>query len=377
MDHSTSRGERAVHGALNYGELERLGLHPQEVLDFSVNANPYGPSPRVREAVANTAIDRYPDRECLELRRAILDYELKGAKLPLSSIVCGNGTSELIWAIAHAYLKPSLKAAILGPTFGEYRVACLATGATVVEFRAQADACFQPDIVAVAAWINREQPSLVWLCNPNNPTGTWLDQHHVQLLAEACQRTGAMLVVDEAYWRFVFPREAPTIKESPTINRGATVECGDPAWGAGNIQHVSQVMVLRSLTKDFALAGLRLGYAVATPDVAERLGAQLPSWNVNGVAQTAAIAALADRTHLTTTLDHLAIERRAFFHALRDSGLHVMPSRTHFCLLEVGDAHHVRQQLLARNILVRDCTSFGLPQFVRVATRQMRDWQQL
>ncbi len=359
MEHATNRVERAVHGALDYGELEHLGLHPWEVLDFSVNANPYGPSPRVREAVANAIIDRYPDRECLQLRRAILDQELAGANLPLGFIACGNGTAELIWATARAYLKPGLKAAMLGPTFGGYRAACLSAGATVVEFQTQTSADFQLDVVAVAACICREQPSLVWLCNPNKPTGTWLDRQHVQLVVEACQRTGALLVVDEAYWRFVFPHEAYSAVE---------------LVGATRRPHI---IVLRSLTKDFALAGLRLGYAVATPDVAERLGAQLPSWNVNGVAQEAAIAALTDRAHLKTTLDRLATERRAFFHALKGIGLHVIPSRTHFCLLEVGDAHHVRQQLLARNILVRDCTSFGLPQFVRVATRQMRDWQQL
>jgi len=359
MGNWINRVERAVHGALDYGELERLGLHPREVLDFSVNANPYGLSPYVREAVANAPIDRYPDRECLELRRAILDYELASRDLPLGSIVCGNGTTELIWAIARAYLKPGLKAAILGPTFSEYRVACLAAGATVVEFQAQASACFQPDMAAVAAWTSREQPSLVWLCNPNNPTGTWLDRHHVQLVTEACQRTGAMFVVDEAYWRFVFPHEAYSAVELMDATRR------------------QQVIVLRSLTKDFALTGLRLGYAIATLDVAGLLSAQLPSWNVNGIAQEAAIAALTDRTHLKTTLDHLAIERHAFFHALRDIGLKVIPSRTHFCLIEVGDAHHVRQQLLTRKILVRDGTSFGLPQFVRVATRPMGDWQQL
>jgi histidinol-phosphate aminotransferase len=359
MDHSTNRFKRAVHGALDYGELECLGLHPWDVLDFSVNANPYGPSPRVREAVAKAAIGRYPDRECLELRRAILDYELASRDLPLGSIVCGNGTTELIWAIARAYLKPGLKAATLGPTFGEYRVACLAAGATVVEFQAQASVCFQPDTVTVAAWIRREQPSLVWLCNPNNPTGTWLDRQHVQLVAEACQRTSAMFVVDEAYWCFVFPHEAYSAVELVDATRR------------------QQVMVLRSLTKDCALAGLRLGYAIATPDVAERLDAQLPSWNVNGVAQAAGVAALTDRAHLKTTLDHLAIERHAFFHALRHTGLHVMPSRTHFCLVEVGDARHVRQQLLTRKMLVRDGTSFGLPQFVRVATRPLGDWQQL
>src|SRR5579884_1647436 len=132
MDDATNRLEQTVHGAFDYGELERLGLYPWEVLDFSVNVNPYGPSPQVREAVANTAIDRYPDRECLELRRAILEQELASSGLPLGSIVCGNGTTEIIWAIARAYLKPGLKAALLSPTFGEYRAACLGAGATVL-----------------------------------------------------------------------------------------------------------------------------------------------------------------------------------------------------------------------------------------------------
>jgi len=358
MSNSTHGVERPIHGALDYSELDRLGLHPSDVLDFSVNANPYGPSPYVREAVANAAIDRYPDRECLELRRAILDDELASSDLPFGSIVCGNGTTELIWAIARAYLKPGLKAAILGPTFGEYRVACLAAGATVVEFQAQASACFQLDTAVVAAWISREQPSLAWLCNPNNPTGTWLDQHSVQLVSEACQSTGAMLVVDEAYWRFVFPHEEYSAVELV----GATRR--------------QQVIVLRSLTKDFALAGVRLGYAVAAEDVIARLRACLPSWNVSGLAQAAGVVAVMDRTHLTRTLDALARECRDFFSALQDLGVRIMPSRTHFCLIEVGDAHAIRQQLLSRHILVRDCTSFGLPEYMRVATRQRSEWQQ-
>ena len=112
MGNLISVAKQAVHGALDYGELERLGLHPAEVLDFSVNANPYGPSPRVREAVINAAIDRYPDRACLELRRTILDYELTTTDLPLSSIVCGNGTAELICttvALLHPAIKTSKK----------------------------------------------------------------------------------------------------------------------------------------------------------------------------------------------------------------------------------------------------------------------------
>lgn len=176
---------------------------------------------------------------------------------------------------------------------------------------------------------------------------------------DACQRAGATLVVDESYWRFVFPHAAYT-----------AIAFVDPTRG-------SPLIVLRSLTKDYALAGLRLGYAVADPQVAELLHAQLPSWNVNGVAQAAGCAALSDRTHLKITMEKLADERRKFFSALENTGLHAIPSRTHFCLVDVGNAYSVRQQLLTRKMLVRDCTSFGLPQYIRVATRPQSEWQQL
>lgn len=357
MSSSPHKMERPTHGAFDYSELEALGLHPQEVIDFSVNSNPYGPSPHVWEAVASMAIDRYPDRACLELRRAILHYELNMTNLTLDSLVCGNGTAELIWAIARAFLRPGLKAAVIGPTFGEYRAACLAVGATMTEYRARASEHFQPDVEEIAAWIETERPSLVWLCNPNNPTGTWLSRRQMLVLAEACQKTGAMLVVDEAYWHFVSPQEAFSTLE--LINNGAGLE----------------IIVLRSLTKDFALAGLRLGYIVASITIARQLNAHLPSWNVNGAAQAAGVAALTDRLHLKTTLNTLITERNVFFQALEHSGLNILPSRTHFCLLNVRDAHNVRQQLLTRKILVRDCTSFGLPLYIRVSTRPKVEWQ--
>jgi histidinol-phosphate aminotransferase len=350
--------EQAVHGALDYGELERLGLDPGDIFDFSVNTNPYGPSPLVQQAIAQAALDRYPDRECLQLRRIILAYEIVTANLSLNSTLCGNGTAELIWALAHTFLQPDRKAAIVGPTFGEYRAASLASGATVVAYTAQAADHFHLDLSEVSAWIQAEQPSLLWLCNPNNPTGTWLDRQALVHLAEACESIGALLVIDEAYWRFLIPQEAFSAVEL----------LGQPGG--------AHLLVLRSLTKDFALAGVRLGYAVASEDIIARLHACLPSWNVSTLAQAAGIAAVMDPTHLTRTLGELAGERRDFFSALHDLGVRIIPSRTHFCLVEVGDAHALRQQLLARHILVRDCTSFELPEYIRVATRQRSEWQQ-
>jgi histidinol-phosphate aminotransferase len=358
MQNLTTNNGQTIHGALDYGELEHLGLSAEEILDFSVNVNPYGPSPLAREALTRAAIDQYPDRACLELRRAILEYELPTTSFSPNALVCGNGTTELIWAIARAELQPGRKTAILGPTFGEYRAACQAVGADIVEYRAPASRSFQPDVAEIISWLGQQQPALVWLCNPNNPTGTWLPRSALVQIAQTCQQICATLVVDEAYWHFVSPHEAFSAIE--------LVETAAP------------LIVLRSLTKDFALAGLRLGYAVANAEIiVPRLSAQLPAWNVNGFAQKAGIAALQDQEYLTTTLAQLVFEGHAFFQALAEAKRQVLPSRTQFYLINVSDAAQVRRQLLRQRLLVRDCTSFGLPQFIRVATRPQADWQRL
>ena len=457
---------QVVHGALDYEELEKLGLSPDDVLDFSVNTNPYGPSPLIRQVLAQTVIERYPDRECLELRRTLLAYEFSDAPIALDSILCGNGTAELIWAIARALLQPGSKAAILGPTFGEYAVASYAIGAQVVEYRTRPETQFRLDPAELIAWLQAEQPTLLWLCNPNNPTGIWLNQQAMSQIADACSDIGTALVVDEAYWHFLTPREsfsaitlldahrgqyrsnnertqsghaihqgqrtAPyTPDPSPCdteddratgrlvgvggmadVGRGQTcgarhtgysADPGSPSTTAPSAVRSPQpegspersslpwsvplytcpvptkapLIVLRSLTKTHALAGLRLGYAVASASVIARIRQQLPSWSVNSFAQAAGIAALADRAHCNRTLALLTVQRNEFFHALYNLNISVMPSRTHFCLIDVGDAHRVRQQLLHKRLLVRSCTSFGLPTYIRVATRQRDDWQQL
>jgi histidinol-phosphate aminotransferase len=359
MSDATSSVERAVHGALDYAELAHLGLSPAEILDFSVNANPYGPSPRVREALASVVIERYPDRSCLQLRRTIQDCELASMHLSLSSLLCGNGTSELIWTIARTYLRPGDRAALLGPTFGEYAAACRAVDAAVIEPRASIETLFQPDSVALSAWIRRERPQLVWLCNPNNPTGAWLDRSQMLAIVEACKYAGTWLVIDESYQKFLVPAESYSAIELLEIAPDA------------------RVIVLRSLTKDYALAAVRLGYLVSSAQGVAQLSKQLPAWNVSGLAQAAGIAALSDQVHLKATLQRLVVERAAFFQALELTGLTVMPSRTHFCLVDVGDARRIRQQLLTRKILVRDCASFGLPQYIRVATRPACEWRRL
>nr|BBH85948.1 aminotransferase [Thermosporothrix sp. COM3] len=346
-----------MHGALDFAELERLGLHPDAVLDCSVNSNPYGPSPRVREALRSLIPERYPDRDCLALKRALLATDLADVPLVPEMLVCGNGASELIWALARTFLYPGAKVALFPPTFGEYKAASEAVDATILTFPACEEAAFQLDVEAACTWLERQCPALVWLCNPNNPTGALLTGEQLFRLAQSCTACNALLVIDESYYRFVVPEA--TSAALPLL--------------AGPL--AEHVVVLRSMTKDYALAALRLGYAVLPPERARQLQSYLPSWNVNGAAQLAGVAALADRDHLRMTMSALAIEREHFFRAL--ARWPMIPSHTHYCLLDVGSAVEVRQCLLRKALLVRDCTSFGLPRYIRVATRRRDEWPRL
>jgi histidinol-phosphate aminotransferase len=330
----------AQHGALDYAELESRQLDPAAVLDFSVNSNPFGPSPRVVAAVREVPLDRYPDREALALRRALAD---RLGTAP-ESIVVGNGTAEILWLIAQAFLDPGDRVLVVGPTFGEYaRVAGLA-GAMVHQWVAPESEAFGVDIDAVSERLAQLRPQVAFVCNPNNPTGVALPLD--VLVRWATAHSSTLLVVDEAYHAFA------------------------PDFGSVLDRAPANVVVLRSMTKDYALAGLRLGYAVGNPAVITPLARVRPAWNVNALALAAGVAALEDDDHLKNSLAALWTARQAFIAGLAALGWPPLPSAVHFFLLRVGDAAALRRALLARSILVRDCASFGLPAYVRIATRR-------
>ena len=340
-----------VHGGPDYAELAALGLSPDEVMDFSANTNPYGPSPRVRAALAGVPLDRYPDAQAIALRQRLA--QIHG--LTPEHIIVGNGTAELIWLLGMAYLQRADPVVIIGPTFSEYRAAAGLMGAGIAEYRAPATD-FQPDVSAIEVLIERQQPRLTFLCNPNNPTGVYLTREAVEDLAAACGE--GLLVVDEAYRAFV----AGPWPSKPLVERGLGLS---PA--AGN------VVLLRSMTKDHALAGLRLGYALASPEVVATLKKVQPSWSVNAAAQVAGLAALSDKDHLRETLPKIAEAKAYLLEELTRLGLRVVPSAANFLLVEVGDGRSLRQRLLSHGLMVRDCTSFGLPEYVRIAVRRLEE----
>lgn len=337
----------AYHGALDYAELERLGLDADKMLDFSVNSNPYGPSPAVRRALAEVPLERYPDREALSLRRAL------AGRLDISpeQIVIGNGTAELLWLLALAFLRVGDRVLIIGPTFGEYGRAAALMGALVTAWTAEPERAFAVDPVQVGQRLQELAPRLVFMCNPNNPTGTVVTPETISTWAEAHPRT--LFVVDEAYLAF-----APGQRS---------------ALGVA----LDNVLVLRSMTKDYALAGLRLGYAVGHASVIAALAGVRPAWNVNALAQAAGMAALSDEAHLRESLEALGRAKCELVASLEDLGLAPLPSAVHFFLVHVGGGRAFRQALLQRGILVRDCDSFGLPAYVRIATRRPEENAQL
>lgn len=329
----------ASHGALDFRELERLGIDPDEVLDFSVNSNPYGPSPAVQAAMAEVPLERYPDRDSLALRRALAEQ----LSVSPEEIVVGNGTAELLWLLAFALLQPGDSAVVVGPTFGEYGRCASLMGAHIVNVSAQAEDNFALEPAQVARALGPLRPRLAFICNPNNPTGSILHPATIGALADAHPHT--LFAVDEAYLNFV-------------VGLPSALSLARP-----------NVLVLRSMTKEYAIAGLRLGYAAGPAPLIQALARVRPAWNVNSVAQAAGLVALQDNAHLQASLTSLATAKQALLAGLESLGLAPLPSQTHYFLVDVADGAAFRRALLAHKIQVRDCASFGLPAYVRIATR--------
>lgn len=330
-----------VHGGLDASELRSLGLHANEVLDFSSNINPLGVSARVQQAANEADLSAYPDRHCLELREAVA--ALTGVEV--GNLLMGNGSTELIHLLARACLEPGDRCLIFTPTFGEYQAATVMAGAELCTAEASESNGFQWSIDRASHTIRQLCPSLVFLCNPNNPTGVYLWKNAVEQIANAVGPRG-LLVLDDAY-----------------------VGLSDYRWDSTPLLGSGNVAILRSMTKDHALAGVRLGYLMASPDVITRVGVLQPAWSVNAVAQAAGLAALRDEAHVVAGRQ-MVEEAKAYLHAeLNALGIPTNASTTNFILAKVDNAPGLRSALLRQGIAVRDCTSFGLPQFIRIAAR--------
>ncbi len=340
----------AHHGAFDYDELRQLGYSPDEVIDFSVNSNPYGPPPGVREAIMGVPLDRYPDRECIALREKLAERHSSSVE----HFVFGNGTAELLNLVATAFVRPGDRAVVLQPSFSEYARAVGLMGGHV-ETYVIPKTTFEVDYDVFEALLRRVQPRVCMICSPNNPTGVHFAWDEIEDLSEIFKDT--LWVIDEAYAQFTQPP-----------NSGSVL--GNALDGGGVY---GNLLVIRSLTKDYALAGLRLGYAIGHPDIIEAVRRVRPAWNVNGMAQAAGLAALDQDEWLRDTVNKLHEDKQTLVAGLNNLGYAPRSSSVHYFLVNVENGAAFRAKLLKHKIMVRDCASFGLPEYVRIATRTPED----
>ena len=348
---------RPVHGGIKEAELRALGLRLEDCLDFSASVSPLGPPDGVQEAIAAVDLGAYPDPHCLTLTEAITSHHAAD-EVAEANVIVGNGSTEIIHLLTRAWIGASAGcspcALLLTPTYGEYDGAVRISGGEVTTLAAtRCSQGFSWDVGIAAGLIAAEKPALTFVCNPNNPTGALMSRPDLAVLAASTADVGGLLVVDEAY-----------INLSDRWMEGSVV---------GMAASLDSVVALRSMTKDYALTALRLGYAVAAPPVIARLQALQPDWSVNGLAQAAGMVALADEGYLERARQAVAASRDCVVERLEALGIRCYPTAANFVLAQVGDAAALRDRLARQGLFVRDCASFGLPDCIRIGLRPVAD----
>lgn len=324
-----------------YKSPQLIGRISGELTKLSSNENPLGPSPLALAALqgALAGIHRYPDSSALALRTAIATH----TDMAPESVICSNGSDELVLLLCLALLRPGDEVVMAEGTFVSYLLRTLEMGGQPVRVPLRN---YTHDLPAMAAAIT-ERTRMVMLCNPNNPTGTSNGAREVQSLL-ASMPDEALLVVDEAYCEFV---ERPDYPDLLPLLRG----------GRRNI------VVLRTFAKIHGLAGLRLGYGFAHPDLVSYLDKARSPFNVNSLAQVAGIAALGDEQHVARSRAHAAEERQFFYRELAGMGLTPIPSETNFVAFAVGDDGAVTEALRERGFTVTPLSGWGVPGCIRVS----------
>ena len=336
------------HGGINYAELSAVGIAPEAVLDFSVCTNPFMPPPGIKEMLNSVAIEKYPDCEATELRQRLSDK----LGVPPDNILAGSGTTELIRLIALTYFRPGDSILIIEPTYGEYEIAAQIVGAKPIKQWMEAENNFALKIAKTIDLISEHRPRAVFICNPNNPTGKYLSRPEVETILAALG--DGLLILDEAYLAFV-----------------------EKNWSSIDLVSRGNVVILRSMTKEYGLAGLRLGYTIASQEITDNLRRVCSPWNVNAVAQKIGAKVLADVDYLEQSKQKISEAKQFLIEGLSRLGFQPLPSDAHYFLVKVGDARVFRTALLRHGIQVRDGTSFGLPEYVRIGPRTMPECQRL
>jgi histidinol-phosphate aminotransferase len=316
-----------------------LDLDPSTIIKLASNENPRGPSPAALAAIARAAADvtRYPDGNGYALKTAL------AARLRVAAeqIVLGNGSNDVLELATQALLRPGDHAVYSQYAFIVYPLATQARGALGIEVPAKDHA---HDLDAMRAAIT-PRTRIVFIANPNNPTGTWLAGGAVERFIASVPRD-VTIVLDEAYNEYLEPSQ-----QSQSI-----------AW----LARFPNLVVSHTFSKAHGLAALRVGYGVMSPAVADLLNRVRQPFNVNSLAQAAAIAALDDEAYVEESRRLNRAGMQQLERGLAALGVHFLPSHGNFILIEVGDAPAVYHALLRQGVIVRPVANYALPAWLRV-----------
>jgi histidinol-phosphate aminotransferase len=314
----------------------------EDVIKLASNENPLGPSPKAVAAVeqALSSMNLYPDAQSYYLRKALAEHW----RVEMEQVAVGNGADGLIKQVCLAYLDDESEAIVSRSSFPVYDKCINITRATLIKTPLKN---YGLDLDAMIAAIT-ERTKLIFVCNPNNPTGTILLADDVEaFMQEVPDRV--LVVFDEAYCELVdsddYPDSLKYVRE-----------------GRGN------VMTMRTFSKAYGIAGVRLGYAIATPEVLAPLFQVKGVFEVNLLAQAAGLGALEDEQFLRKTVEINSVGRRYLYGELERLGLNYVESHGNFVLVEIGPrAVEIQERLLAKGVIVRPCVNYDLPDFLRIS----------
>ncbi|MDO5292993.1 MAG: histidinol-phosphate transaminase [bacterium] len=344
------RNNQYTHGGEVYDK--------QVTLDYSINVNPFGMPDAVKEAITANMEQyvKYPDSACLTLRKEISKANSK-AKITSDMVLCGNGAADIIYRLCLA-VKPK-KAMVLAPTFSEYEQALHMVGSEVFyyELKEETGYLVEQDILEE---IENKRCSMVFLCNPNNPIGNLIPAEMMRRIIEKCKQLGVLVVIDECFMEFTMYEETHSM--------------------VSNLTKYENVIIIKAFTKTYAMAGLRLGYALCADfDLLSRMRQSGPPWAVSSVAQVAGIAALKQHEYVEAARDYIKEEREYLTSMLRKIGCEVYHSETNYLVFK--DPSHTTnpislyERMLVRKILIRQCGNYhGLGnQYYRITVGRHND----
>ncbi|QEY58684.1 histidinol-phosphate transaminase [Pseudomonas sp. C27(2019)] len=323
-------------------ELAReFGLDPADIVKLASNENPLGPSPKVCAAITQALpeLTRYPDGSGFSLKQKIAErFAVDPAQITL-----GNGSNDVLELVARAWLAPGRNAVFSEHAFAVYPISTLASGAECRQVPAKD---YGHDLDAMAAAID-SNTRVVFIANPNNPTGTWFNQAALNAFLSKVP-SDVLVVLDEAYIEYAADSDLPD--------------------GMAYLSRYSNLLVSRTFSKAYGLAALRVGYAVSSKEIAAVLNRVRQPFNVNSLALVAACAALDDEDYLTRSRIANTQGMQQLEAGFKQLGLSWLPSRGNFIAVDFKrDAAVIDQALLARGVIVRPIAGYAMPNFLRVS----------